>query len=251
MRIVSGVLASLLALNAARADELFPALRKEPIRWGLGVGALVEDEGYRGIGSETEPVPALVFQHDRWRIFLPQAEFRVIGNERTALSLRADYRFDGFEAADGPIFEGMAERKGALSVGIAGRHAVGAGELSFDFVRATSSERGMRGGLYYTHPFSFGRLQLLPRVGLEYFDADFVRYYYGVRAEEARADRPFYEGDATLNVDTGVDVHYNLSRRHSLIGSVKYRIFGSEIKDSPLVDASGSPRVNIGYLFKF
>lgn len=109
----------------------------------------------------------------------------------------------------------------------------------------------MRGGLYYGYPLELGKLKLLPRIGVEYFDSKFVDYYYGVRRDEARSGRPAYEGKATMNLDTGVDLHYSFGDHHTLIAAFKYRAFGAEIKDSPLIDASGSPRANIGYVYRF
>lgn len=235
----------------ANTEELFPSLREEPIGWGIGAGALIEDEGYVGVGSETEPVPVLLIQQGRFRLFGLQADFRLVGNERSFIGLRADYRLDGYEDGDGEIFTGMAERKPALSAGVSGKYSSRFGQVFFDLVRATSSERGMRGGIYYGYPLEVGSLTVLPKLGVEYFDADFVRYYYGVRPEEALATRPAYAGDATINLDVGVDFHYVLTQHHSLIASLKYRSFGSEIKDSPLIQDSGSPRVNVGYLYRF
>lgn len=63
--------------------------------------------------------------------------------------------------------------------------------------------------------------------------------------------RPAYEGASTVNLDASVDLHYRLNDHHSIIAAFKYRAFGSEIKDSPLIDASGSPRMNVGYLYRF
>jgi outer membrane protein len=249
--LLAAVTLATLASARLNADELFPSLRAEPVRFGLGIGGVVEDEGYVGIGTESAVMPVFLVQYKRFRLFGPQMDFRLLGNEKTSIGLRADYRVDGYEAADGPIFAGMEERKAAASVGIAGRHSTRFGDFSFDFVRAVESERGARGGVYYAYPIKFEKLTVLPRIGLEYFDADLVNYYYGVRGEEATATRPFYVGDSTLNVDGGVDLHYNFDAHHSLLGSLKYRAFGTEIKNSPLIEDDGSPRVNLGYVYRF
>lgn len=239
-----------IAANAS-AEALFPSVTDDRPRWGFGLGALSEDEGYKGIGRETEAVPLLYVETERFRLFGPQAEYRVLGDRNSAIKLRADYRFDGFEAQDGAIFAGMSERKGSIFLGLAGRHATPWGELSFDMVKATTASKGIRGGVTYSHPFAAGALTIVPKLGVEYFDRKFVGYYYGVRPGEATTARPAYAGRSSLNLDIGVDIQYGIGTAHTLLSSIKYRRFGSAIEDSPLIDRSGSPRFSVGYLYRF
>jgi outer membrane protein len=244
-------LSSLACANGAQAEALFPTLSDERFRWGIGLGLLSEDEGYRDIGRKTETVPVLYIETQRLRLFGPQAEYRVLGNRDSALQLRADYRFDGFEAKDGAVFAGMTERKGSIYLGFAGHHRAPWGELSFDLVKATTASRGIRGGLTYARPLRSGPWTVVPKIGVEFFDRKFVGYYYGVRAEEVTPSRPAYSGESSVNLDLGIDVHYQMGASHTLLSSLKYRHFGSAIQDSPLIDRNGSPRLNVGYLLRF
>jgi outer membrane protein len=252
-RVLACVAALSLSLGSPvlRAEALYPTVQDEKPRWGLGLGVLSEDEGYRGIGRETEAIPVFYVDYGRFRLFGPQADFRLLGDRQTNLRLRADFRFDGFEAQDGAVFEGMRERKGSASVGLAGQTALPFGQLSFDLVRAVNHSKGIRGGVTYAYPLKRGALTLMPKIGLEYFDKRHVDYYYGVRADEATAARPQYIGRGSVNVDAGVDFQYDLAQNHTLLWTVKYRRFGSAIKDSPLIAKSGSPRMTLGYLYRF
>jgi MipA family protein len=241
----------LVLASGVSAEALFPSITDDRTRWGVGLGVLNEDEGYKGIGRETEAVPTLYVETERFRLFGPQAEYRILGDRHSAIKLRADYRFDGFKAEDGEVFGGMSERKGSIFLGVAGRHAAPWGELSFDLVKATTASKGMRGGITYSYPFRSGALTIAPKLGLEYFDRKFVGYYYGVRASEATAARPAYEGKSSVNLDVGVDMHYQIGAAHTLLSSIKYRRFGSAIEGSPLIAKSGSPRLTLGYLYRF
>lgn len=246
---------ALQALSAlapcAHAEALFPALTDDRMRWGLGLGVLSEDEGYKGIGRQTEALPVLYVETERFRLFGPQAEYRILGQRGSGLKLRADYRFDGFEPRDGAVFSGMDERKGSIYLGLAGNHRGRWGELSFDAVKATSASKGLRAGITYSHPVNVGAWSVVPKIGIEYFDSKFVGYYYGVRPHEESPVRPAYAGRSALNLDAGIDVQYQIGAAHTVLASVKYRRFGSAIQDSPLIDKSGSPRVTIGYLHRF
>lgn len=237
--------------SGAHAESLFPSITDDRPRWGIGLGALSEDEGYKGIGRESEALPILYVNTDRFRLFGPQAEYRFLGDATSSLLLRADYRFDGFEANDGPIFAGMSERKGSIFLGLAARHVAPWGEVFFDLVKATTASKGIRGGVTYAYPIALGAFTAVPKLGVEYFDKKFVGYYYGVRPAEAGPERPAYEGKSSVNLDVGLDIHYQLGAAHTLLSSIKYRRFGSAIEGSPLIDKSGSPRWTVGYLYRF
>lgn len=250
-RALAACLLGFACTSPVQAEALFPSITDERARWGIGLGLLSEDEGYRGIGRETEAVPILYVESGRFRLLGPQAEYRILGNRDSAIKLRADYRFDGFEARDGAIFSGMSERKGSIFLGLSGRHVAPWGELSFDVVKATTASKGIRGGVAYGFPMTKGAWTVMPKLGVEYFDKKFVGYYYGVRAGEATPARPAYAGKSSVNLDVGIDLHYQVGAAHTLLSSVKYRRFGSAVEDSPLIEKRGSPRLTVGYLYRF
>jgi outer membrane protein len=220
-------------------------------QWGLGLGVMATDGGYRGIGTETRVIPLLQVEYGRFRLFGPQAEFRLLGDANASLSLRAEYRLDGFDAGDSDYFAGMEDRKGSAFFGVSGRYATPYGDLSFELTKTGSESDGTRGSIGYAYPVQTGALRITPKIAAEFYDSKYVDYYYGVRAEEARAGRPAYAGESTTSLDVGVDVVYTFGGRHSVLGGLKYRRFGSEIQDSPLIDKSGSPRATLGYVYRF
>jgi outer membrane protein len=78
-----------------------------------------------------------------------------------------------------------------------------------------------------------------------------VDYYYGVRASEATAARPAYQGDSLTAVDVGLRLEYSPATRHSLFLDVSAKRFGGSIKDSPLVERVTQSFVGFGYLYRF
>lgn len=242
----------LAAVVPAGATTLFPTVGENgPPQIGVGLAALVENEGYKDGGTETEPLPVLFYQGDRLRVLGPQLTYRVLGDRRTNIGLRVDYRFDGYDKDDGAIFEGMAERKSGIAAGVAGQVHVGVGNVYYSLAKSISASKGMYGSVQYGIPVDVAGWTVTPRAGVEFFNAKYADYYFGVRADEARAGRPAYTPGRALNLDLGVDLHRDIGRHHTVFGSVKYRRYDSAIKDSPLMEKSGSPRLNIGYLYRF
>jgi outer membrane scaffolding protein for murein synthesis (MipA/OmpV family) len=89
--------------------------------YGIGLGVIPSDEGYKGIGLKTTLIPAVRIQTPRFSLRGTSAEFIVTNPENQAFSvnLRADLLLQGYKAADGAIFTGMSRRDPSLLVGVA------------------------------------------------------------------------------------------------------------------------------------
>jgi MipA family protein len=88
-------------------------------------------------------------------------------------------------------------------------------------------------------------------VSVEWLDAKFVDYYYGVEPAEATALRPTYEGRNTVNLRIGATERFLITRNTSLIGSVGYTRYGSGVADSPIVTKDGAFSFLIGGGWRF
>ena len=238
--------------SSAAGEDRFPSQRSSDFEWGLGIGALTEDEGYQDVGFETSAIPILYLSNKYFRFFANQLDVQLIDNDRFSFAVKAEARFDGFEADDDPIFAGMEDRDGGVFAGIRAEYKTDfanfVGEWQTDVSGNSDGSYGALGS-YWT--IEAGRGEWVPKIALEYYDSSYTDYYFGVRPEEATTDRPAYSADSAIHIDLGVDYSYKLTDRQQLIASLKYRHYDSAVKDSPLIDASGSPRFNIGYLYTF
>lgn len=236
----------------ASSNTLFPSLeQKREAEYGIGLGVLAEDEGYRNVGTEVEPVPILYVRTERMRILGPQLTYRILGTPENHVGLRVDYRMDGFDADDADIFRGMDKRKGSPALGFAGKIDTGAGELHYSVAKAATASKGMYGTLQMAWPMRAGSWVVTPRAGVEYFDRKYSDYYFGVRPHEARPDRRAYTLSGTVNLDAGIDLQRAIGLNHLALASVKYRRYGDDIRNSPLIGKGGSPRFNVGYIYRF
>lgn len=88
--------------------------------------------------------------------------------------------------------------------------------------------------------------RLTPSLGVDWLNAKYVDYYYGVRQAEALPGRPAYTGRATVNVGVGVAGAYRVSRSWSFLGGLYSTHLGGGIEDSPIVTNRSSTLVYFG-----
>lgn len=90
-----------------------------------------------------------------------------------------------------------------------------------------------------------------PRLAVEWQSANYVDYYYGVDASEARPGRPAYSGSATHNETVGFDVGRTLGRHFTaMIGAYETR-YGSGITGSPIVARSSALNLLFTLFYRF
>jgi outer membrane protein len=220
--------------------------------WALGAGVNVTQKGYRDIDRDVLPLPLISYESKWISALVPTLDLKAYSADTVSLRLRARYARDGFETKDSPFLAGMADRKGSVWVGGAVLWRPGFANFSAELLRdAGGHSKGARAKVQLDRRFAFGAFGLTPRLGMEWLDRKFVDYYYGVRAVEVRADRAFYQGDASANIEAGLRFDYMFSRRHSVFADVRVTRFGNAIKDSPVMEKSGQTGVSLGYIYRF
>ncbi|HSI60725.1 MAG TPA: MipA/OmpV family protein [Ideonella sp.] len=239
---------SLLPL-AASAQE---AATEGGSQWGLGLGAAITRKPYRGIDNDTQALPLILYEN-RWvSLAGPRLDLKLPSAGPVAFTLRARYAGDGYEADDAPILGGMAERKAGFWVGGTATWRNPIADLSAEWLGdASGKSKGQQFNLTLERGFNAGNFRLTPRVAAKWADRKYVDYYYGVTAAEARSDRAFYEGDATVNLELGLRVAYAFTPKQSAFVDLSGTRLGSAIKDSPLVDRSSESGLRLGYLYRF
>ncbi len=251
-KLIAGMAFTLLLARPVQAEDRFPSLQSENFEWGLGIGALIEDAGYQNIGSETNGQPVLYLANQDFRFFANQFNWNFLNNQTYSLGLEVEARFDGFEPDDDAFFTGMEERDDGVYGGLRGEWKSSVANFVFEWMQEVSGDSdGAYGSLnaYWTIDTGFG--QLVPKIALEYYDRKYSDYYFGVRADEVRPDRPAYAPDSSIGFDVGIDYIRSFNTNHRLIGSIKYRRYDSEVSDSPLIESDGSPRFVLGYFYSF
>lgn len=242
------LLAATLALAAQHGAQAQVAA---PSQWGLGLAAGLDRKAYRDFDNDVKVLPLLLFEN-RYISFLGATlDAKLPSSGALSFRLRARYANDGYEAKDSPFLRGMAERKGGVWLGGAVLWRGSVINASAEALAATGDAEGKRVKLELNRHFQAGAVTFTPRVAANWHDSKFVDYYYGVRADEVRAGRAAYTGDAATNVELGLRVGYAVAPRHNVFVDLSTTRLGGAIKDSTLVERANQGSVKAGYLYSF
>jgi outer membrane protein len=239
---------------AAQQDEA-PALVL-----GAGLGANFEPYAALDDAARLIPIPLVSYTRGRLSFSGKQLAVNVFETGPWQVAGILDYRFQGFEEGDSPVFAGMDDREGTLEAG--GRVAYDMGPVTLR-TQALFDTLGRHGGFEVegtaTYEWRRGRAtSVSPYLGIVYQSEDFNDYYYGVRDDEAAAfadvdftdsgiyTRNAYAPGESINPFTGITVRQALSEQWIVFVTGNYTFLPDELKDSPLVQ--GDPELGSGDL---
>ena len=220
---------------------------------GVGLGAISKTSPYRGVGTDSKLLPALMFENRHVRLLGPSLDLKLPPAGPVSFALTAKYATEGYKASDATELQGMAERKDGFWLGAKARWRTPWVALSAELLGdASNHSGGQQLKLEASKGFGLGhRMRLEPRVGMTWLDSAYVDHYYGVGTGEATASRAAYAGPSTVNTELGLRLNAQLAPRHGLMVDAKHSFLGSGIKNSPLVDGSGVSALFVAYLYQF
>jgi outer membrane protein len=253
-----------LALNFSTSAVLFVAaftasgacLAQIPLpqetQWGLGLAGGVRQRPYRDDEAEKRVLP-LPFVDSTWfRVAGTGVDLKLPSAGAFTFALRATYQFAGYDSGDAPILAGLADRKSSAWLGGAVTWHDPMADISFEgLADASGHSDGQQWRVTVERAFQMGALELRPRVGATWLDSKYVDYYFGVRADEAIAGRPQYDGSSTFEEQLGLRTSYRLDRHQSMFFDLSATHLGNSITNSPLVDRSTVGTAALGYLYRF
>jgi outer membrane protein len=221
-------------------------------KWGVGVGGMVEDQGYVDVGSKTTVIPLVFFESENLRIYGPTFNYNIATFEEIDFSFIGQYRFDGYEADDGDIFEGMDDSTGAFELGISANYKTGFGKFTLSALTdVASTHDGYEINLSYSKSYNFESSSITPYISIIQKSEDLVDYYYGVQAHEVTDYRSFHLGKSATNIELGIRSSWRVGKHHNFIANASYTAYGSNIKNSSLIDSSVNTKLILGYMYVF
>jgi MipA family protein len=258
-RLTCFALTLLAATAAGAADQEGPPEDSKSYNWGLGVAGLSQQQAYAGIDRNNMAIPLIYFENSWVQLFGPWLDLKAPSikwgeDQELSFAVRTQlFGFDGYKAKDAPILNGMAERKSGIFAGPSVKWSNPFvdvfGEWSFD---VSGNSKGQRINFGLERQFHVGEhLMFTPGVTASWLDKKYAGYYYGVRNTEARAGRPAYTADSTVNAELSLRTDYLFDQHQAVFLQLGYTMLGSEIKDSPLTDRSGETMALFGYLYRF
>ncbi|MCS4309106.1 outer membrane protein [Rheinheimera pacifica] len=235
MKLSHCVLASVIGTSLVCCTAMAQSAASQGFSYGVGVG--VNQEIYQGYSNRTIPLPIIGYQGDRLTVYGPFVSYKLLDLGNISFSAKLAPRFAGFDESDSAVFNGMAKRKDSIDGGI----GMQLRQDSWKFEAQTvfdllGNSNGQESKVSVSYSYRAGQVIIEPAFGVSYSDSNLVDYYYGVRPDEATAQRPAYQASGAVNYNAGVSVTTALFFGGMTRLGVQHHWYGSSISDSPLTD---------------
>lgn len=207
--------------------------------WSVGAGLIAKSQPYKGHDGRYVPIPVIAYTSPRFQFFGPVLNWTFFERAPFSAAVTAIYRFDGYEAEDAEIFEGLEDRKDTVEGGLRLDWQTEDRRWRIDlFAAGDTLDRhgGFRGELMVRRTWRVAGGRWAPELGLEAHSPDYVNYYYGVAAEDARPDRPAWNPGGVVQPRVGFSVNQPLTENWSLSLRMGAVWLAEDIRNSPLVD---------------
>lgn len=243
-----------LALSAtSRADAPDLSDGSNPAEhWSLGLGLVVQQHPYVGVGTRILPFPFVSYRNDNFFIEGLSAGYIVWHGRGMSLAITLSPRLGGYKASDSPALSGMANRNFTLDGGVAATLHRRWGMLRLS---GRSDLLGVYNGqildLSYGMPLPVGRWHVMPSIGVRWQSSNLVDYYYGVTATEARPGRPAYRPGAATDPYFKLSVFSPAVDHWRLFASAGVEALDASITRSPIVAKHYSMMSVVGFLTRF
>ena len=221
---------------AASSDPLSDVV--PPGGAAIGLMPRVERSPYRGAETRYDFVPIYLYEGERVYLRSLSLGLKLGGTATGRFEVFLRHRFEGHPTDDIPqALSGMAHREPGIDVGVGGQVGGAWGFAFAEILRdASQVSHGTELRLGYKYPVRAGPLRLWPHAMLSLRSASLNDYYYGVRPEEARADRPAYEPGLGVVPEIGVRAGYQMNARWRVLAGASLARLPRTVSGSPVVE---------------
>jgi outer membrane protein len=207
----------------------------------LGLGVMVERDIYKGVDTEVQPAPFLRYENGPFEIRAYEgvdATYTFFRTDRFSVAVGGFYEQDeGYDPDDSDYLKGMKTLDDLFGAGLYLETEVAGFTAGLQIHQDLSGESdGQEVELSVFYPWFVAGFEIRPELSVTWLSEKTVDYYYGVSAGEARSDRPVYSPSSSFAFGLGLMIQRPIFGDFTAVGMVEASTFGSEIKDSPLVD---------------
>ena len=220
-----------------------------------GLGAMIRSERstYKGAGVSHDLVPLYLYEGKRFFLHPMRAGLKLSDDGGHRVDLFLEHRFEGFPYGRiPPALAGMQARQSTTDLGVSYTYRAAWGNLRAEFAHdALDVTKGEELRFGYSYDWNSGRWHLRPALTLMQRSAKLNNYYYGVRADEAKANRPEYMPGAGTDAWLGLYGYYDLSRGWRFLGGLGVNLLDSHVRKSPIVRDANRPTLFLGAAYDF
>jgi outer membrane protein len=228
------LISTLFAGMAFSQTEEFPMR----IDGDIGFGIYSTRSIVRGKTNQTTVLPYGNFDYGRMSMRIDTLSFKTVKLGYGYLEIAGRFSQDGFRA-DAINLHGLENRQTSIPIGLGTLQITPIGAF---FINAFHDFRKSRGNLFeviYVAELDTPQLTFYPMAGAEYLSSDYVRYYYGIPAQEAALSQySAYQPTGTFNPLFALLVDARLTDKFHLNFHLRREWLGNAIESSPIVSKS-------------
>lgn len=228
-----------------------------PLGFSAGLGMISSNPSYVGMSDDVLVVPFIGYEGEKY-YFRGLSFGRHIVQTRqhqfSATLTVEPFRFKPQESRDEQIQQ-LDRRKFSLGAGLNYRYNTVYGSITSTFNTDISGRHnGQRLRVRYSLPLNRpGQAwQLSPEIGVNIVSKDYVRYYFGVDANEAqRSGLQEYSGNHAISPEIGIGGYYMFTENLSVNGNLSFSRSDSAIANSPMVSSRSARSIIFVLSYRF
>lgn len=245
--VMPSLLLSILFVGIARAEEL-------PLRidGDIGLGSYYTRSIIRDKADQVSVLPYGYFDYGRMFMRTDTLGIKTMKMGYGYLEIAGRIRQDGF-SADVPALQGLNDRQTSLPLGLGTLQITPVGAFFINAFHDIHKSNGNLLEMIYVAKLEISPVTFYPLAGAEYLSGGFVRYYYGISAQEAATSAyAAYQPTGALDPFIGLMVDARLSEEYHLNLYLRRKWLGDAIRSSPIVDKSimDNGFIALSYRFK-
>ena len=217
----------------------------------VGLNYSMGIQPYQGKRTYQSVLPTAFFDNDKVYLEGDEAGVYLLNDDKNELRLNAYY--DGSSYDPSGKFNGLDRRKWSVMAGGSYMRTTPYGGFKAQISTDTlSRSHGTVATASYLAEFKHDKWSFYPEVGLQWNDAKYNQYYYGISDVEAqRTGLNSYKSKQSFNPYASLAVNYDMTKHWSIFGTFQVDYLSKEQADSPFVTRRTDFNPSIGIKYKF
>ena len=249
-----------LAESPARNDgSVDPAARASVSSYlagfNAGIGGSWTSNEYKGMSSDGTFLPLIGYEGEHFYLRGVSGGLHLFKNEWFEFNVQLSYLSQHFYAgnSDSWAMRRLDDRYSSMLAGLNARLLSPYGSLS---VTGSMDVLGYSNGVIvdgnYSYPIVLGRLSVIPTVGVQWYDANYTDYYYGVDfGESRRSGLSEYDPSGSVAPYGQVTARFGFTENWSAFASFRALFLDKEVTNSPMVETSEKYTIGLGLMYGF
>jgi MipA family protein len=238
---------ALLCGSAPAVSEEFP----QNMVGDIGVGGYYTRSIVRGNSDAFSVLPYADFEYGRAFARVDTLGIKTLKLGYGYLELVGRISQDGFDTNRSSL-QGLKKREASIPLGIGTLQVTPVGGFWVNAFHDVRSSKGNLIEVIYGGEIDLPRVTFYPLLGAEYQSGEYVRYYYGVSAQEAASSRyAAYQPAGALNGLIGLIADIELTDGYHLNWYMRRKWLGDAVQRSPIVSRGFLDTVYLSLSYRF